>query len=147
MSKLVNGRYPAYIQTALWSSTDDNDNPLDDNHDIDDLAPITKLTLERELNQFFKLLEITQVTDPALSQGELQHGLATGLSCTQSLYDVVTEFTDDEHIAHDFWLTRNHHGAGFWDGDYGSYGDQLTAIAETFSEVDLYVGDDGLIYI
>jgi hypothetical protein len=113
---------------------------------MDDLAPITKLEMNRELGQFFKLLEITEVIDPALSQGELQHGLATGLSCTQSLYDVVTEFTDDEHIAHDFWLTRNHHGAGFWDGDYGKYGDKLTAIAQTFSEVDLYVGDDGLIY-
>jgi hypothetical protein len=139
-------RLQAYVQTALWSSTGDNAEPLDRGRDMDDLAPITRLIMERELNHFFKLLEIIQVTDPALSQGELQHGLATGLSCTQSLYDVVTEFTDDEHIAHDFWLTRNRHGAGFWDGDYGKYGDQLTSIAKTFSEVDLYIGDDNLIY-
>jgi hypothetical protein len=146
MTTLNTGRLESYVQTALWSSTDDDDQPLDNGRDIDDLAPITKLTMERELNQFFKLLELTQVIDPALSQGELQDGLAKGYSCTQSLYDVVTEFTDDEHIAHDFWLTRNHHGAGFWDGDYGAYGDQLTAIAQTFSEVGLYIGDDGLIY-
>ena len=24
----------------------------------------------------------------------------------------------DEYAGHDFWLTRNGHGAGFWDGDW-----------------------------
>ena len=52
-----------------------------------------------------------------------------------------------EQIAHDFWLTRNGHGAGFWDGDYPEdLGDALTKIARIFGECDLYVGDDGLIY-
>jgi len=41
--------------------------------------------------------------------------------------------------AHDFWLTRNHHGAGFWDkGD--RYGEaeslELTEIAQKFKEVN-----------
>ena len=46
----------------------------------------------------------------------------------------------------DFWLTRNRHGAGFWDRGYGPVGDRLTEAAHVFGEVDLYVGDDGLIY-
>jgi hypothetical protein len=52
------------------------------------------------------------------------------------------------HVAHDFWLTRNGHGAGFWDGDYEEkLGDRLTAAAQKFGEADLYIGDDGWIYI
>lgn len=47
---------------------------------------------------------------------------------------------------HDFWLTRNHHGAGFWDGDWPEHGETLTEIAQEFGECYLYVGDDGKIY-
>jgi hypothetical protein len=46
----------------------------------------------------------------------------------------------------DYWLTRNGHGAGFWDRDLGDVGDRLTAAAEADGMVDLYVGDDGRIY-
>jgi hypothetical protein len=46
-----------------------------------------------------------------------------------------------------FWLTRNHHGAGYWDGDYSrKIGQILTDRADEFGECSLYVGDDGLIY-
>lgn len=47
---------------------------------------------------------------------------------------------------HDFWLTRNGHGAGFWDGDWKE-GDKLTEISKTFGGQDPYVGDDGMIYL
>lgn len=48
---------------------------------------------------------------------------------------------------HDFWLTRQGHGAGYWDGDWPEFGDALTASSERFGEVNIYRGDDGLIYI
>ena len=47
----------------------------------------------------------------------------------------------------DFWLTRNGHGAGFWDRDYGDLGDKLTAFAEKFGEQHVYKGDDGKAYL
>src|SRR5208337_4573832 len=47
---------------------------------------------------------------------------------------------------HDFWLTRCGHGAGYWDGDYPTSGDGLTEASKSFGDVDLYVGDDDLIY-
>ena len=47
---------------------------------------------------------------------------------------------------HDFWLTRNGHGAGFWDRDLGEVGDRLTKACKAFPEVDLYAGDDGFIH-
>ena len=46
----------------------------------------------------------------------------------------------------DFWLTRNGHGAGFWDRDLGEVGDRLSKACDAFPEVDLYVGDDGFIH-
>lgn len=46
----------------------------------------------------------------------------------------------------DFWLTRNGHGAGFWDRELGPLGDRLTNAAHAYGEVDLYLGDDGVIY-
>jgi len=52
-----------------------------------------------------------------------------------------------ERAGHDFWLTRNRHGAGFWDGDWPEHGDALTQAAHGYGETDLYVGDDGKLYL
>ena len=47
------------------------------------------------------------------------------------------------HAGHDFALTRNRHGVGFWDGDWPVYGDLLTKLAHSFGEIELYVSDEG----
>ena len=51
-----------------------------------------------------------------------------------------------EQMGHDFWLTRNRHGAGFWDRGLGDLGDKLSEIARHAGQIDVYQGDDGLIY-
>ena len=39
---------------------------------------------------------------------------------------------------HDFWLTRNRHGAGFWDGDWpAEHGRILTDAAHVWGSVDV----------
>lgn len=53
---------------------------------------------------------------------------------------------NEEQAGHDLWLTRQHAGCGFWDGDWPEAGDRLTAGCKAYPEVTLYVGDDGLIY-
>lgn len=60
----------------------------------------------------------------------------------------VTLIDDNQGQAgHDFYLTRNRHGAGFWDGDWPSVeGKLLTKWSHTFGTFALYVGDDGRIY-
>jgi hypothetical protein len=47
----------------------------------------------------------------------------------------------------DFWLSRNGHGAGFFDGDWGDDGDRLQSGSKEFGNVDLYIGDDGKLYL
>lgn len=46
---------------------------------------------------------------------------------------------DAEQAGHDFWLTRNGHGAGFWDRGLGERGDRLTAASKPYGEVYLWV--------
>ena len=53
-----------------------------------------------------------------------------------------------EQAGRDYWLTRNGHGAGFWDRDElmkYELGDKLSAACRG-SNVDVYRGDDGQIY-
>ena len=49
-------------------------------------------------------------------------------------------------FAYDYWLTRNGHGAGFWDRGLGELGDKLSDMAQTQGSVYAYAGDDCLIY-
>jgi hypothetical protein len=48
--------------------------------------------------------------------------------------------SDYKQAGHDFWLTRNGHGAGFWDGDWlEEAGERLTKASKRFGEQNLYV--------
>lgn len=46
---------------------------------------------------------------------------------------------DSSQLGHDFWLTRNRHGAGFWDRGLGELGKQLTDLAHAAGECSLYI--------
>lgn len=52
------------------------------------------------------------------------------------------------HAGHDFWLTRNRHGAGFWGrGLPENLGRRLTEASHAYGEFTLYHGEhDGKIY-
>lgn len=55
---------------------------------------------------------------------------------------------ETEQAGHDFWLTRNQHGAGFWDGDWPeANGKALTDWSHACGECDVYEGDDGKLYL
>lgn len=52
--------------------------------------------------------------------------------------------TVGEQIGHDFMLTRNHHGAGFWDRGLGDLGDYLTRNCEPFGSWGLEADEDSM---
>jgi len=60
----------------------------------------------------------------------------------------VKDWTMQE-LGHDFWLTRTGSGSGFWDRDIGTPDNRkaLTDLSRVFRETDVYVGDDGFIYV
>jgi len=106
------------VETALWSTTDDNDRPLDDTKTAADIDPATLDQMVADCAEF-----------------------------RAANKEILARYTDED-AGHDFWLTRNRHGAGFWDGDYAEAdGEALTTAAHAFGEVWPYVGDDGRIYI
>lgn len=110
----------AYIECALWSTTDNSDetggDPLDQNYGVEDIALSTLNQMVQDCKQF---------------QADHLHDIANKL----------------EQAGYDFWLTRNHHGAGFWDGDWPKdAGKRLTEASHAWGGVDLIVGDDDLIY-
>jgi len=120
----------AYLVCALWASNDESDEsggePLDANYEIEDFAPEA---IERAK------------ADCARFQAEQAAALASA-TCT-----AAHECTDLEYAGHDFWLTRNGHGCGFWDGDWSEpEASALTAAAKSFGEIHPYVSDDGSIY-
>lgn len=70
---------------------------------------------------------------------------------TKQITDKINTREDDNFwrmFGHDFWLTRNGHGAGFWDKPetYGEAGDELSDIASSMGQRYVTV-DDRKIYI
>jgi hypothetical protein len=58
------------------------------------------------------------------------------------------DFDEWGRAGHDFWLTRNGHGAGFWDGDWPEpFATSLTHASKAFGECYFYFGDDGKLYL
>ena len=51
-----------------------------------------------------------------------------------------------EAAGHDFWLSRNGHGAGFFDRGNEAVFDRLQKAASVWGGADLYLGDDGFLY-
>ncbi len=54
---------------------------------------------------------------------------------------------DAAHAGMDFWLTRNGHGAGFWDRGLGKIGEELTKNAKPYGTQSLCRGDDDYLYL
>ncbi len=107
----------AYIECALWSSSDgDTGDMLDAIYTVDDLAPDTVASMRADCEAFI----------------DDQSADLEGMDAAQA--------------GHDFWLTRNGHGAGFWDRGLGEKGRRLTEACRPYGSVDLYAGDDGLIH-
>ena len=104
-----------YLIAALWSSLDENDNPFDDNFNIKDIGYKTKEQSKQDIKKFLEKAK-----------------------------ELLGEATD-EQIGHDFWLTRNSHGSGFWDNEKKylnkKVGEKLTNIAKDFIEVFVYLAD------
>lgn len=117
-----------YLIAALWSSNDESTpqggEPFDQNYDLDDIAVETLRQAKEDCEAF-------------------QRDNAEDLA---SVPGTGREWSINAQNGHDFWLTRNGHGAGFWDRGYGELGRRLTDAAHVWGTVDLYVGDDGRIY-
>jgi hypothetical protein len=111
-----------YLIAALWSTSDDDGEPLDQNYSIEDVEPGILSEIKKDCNLFVK-----------------QNEVILNMVCDKYNYS-------EEQAGHDFWLTRNGHGVGFLDREIGKYGDLLYKAAKSWGGSDVYVGDDGKLY-
>lgn len=110
----------AYVECALWASVNEDGVPFDSGYTSTDISPDSIAAMHADVHTFLGL-------------------------CAAGGIDVTV--LDPQGIGHDLWLTRNGHGAGFWDRGLGELGERLSGIARTMGESDLYTGDDGLIHV
>lgn len=112
-----------YLKSMLWSSTGEDGEPLDDNYDTDDITSKAKTQSLKDILKFRAYCEKTCI-------GEVIH---------------YSNNFSDAQFGHDFWLSRNGHGAGFFDRGHGYK--QLQKAAKTYGEVNPYVSDAGKIEV
>lgn len=118
-SEYVRDFTAAYWSCAFWTGVHREDGELDHDFDVDDLNTSTREEGDGDC------LDFVRANWSDLSSHQLTAGGAGG-------------------AGHDFWLTRNRHGAGFWDGDYpNDVGTRLTDAAHVYGEVDLSVDAEG----
>lgn len=123
----------AYIECALWSSMDNRPNepiePLDKNFTVN------ALTAETRKKMIHDCVEFQLRAGDLIRDSNVSHHAGLPASV-------------ETRAGHDFWLTRNGHGAGFWDGDWlEPAASELTAIADSFGCCDLSIGDDCRLYL
>lgn len=104
-----------YLETALWSSSDEDGTPLDHHYSVSDFSPEAVQAAEKDCLDFLSTNDV----------GDL----------------------DEEEVGHNFWLTRNGHGTGFWDRDLGQLGRDLTKASKVYGSCDVYLGDDGKLHL
>jgi hypothetical protein len=114
-----------YIECALWSETDSDGEYLDSNYDYDSITQESMLLIIAECKEF-------QETNKVL------------LDQAYKLYQTNYEYSPEAMAGHDYWLTRNGHGAGFWDRGLDTIGEQLTEACKWQSR-HLFANDDNML--
>lgn len=114
------------VDACLWSTIP---TPADD--DTEHPEPADQYTITQE--ELHKL------------RGTLAHHMAGWFT---ENYPTILLATNERYswanIGHDFWLTSQGHGAGFWDRGLDELGDTLTDSVSGYEGiVDLYLNDDG----
>jgi len=88
----------AYLECAIWTHLDEDGNSIDHVYDIEDFEPASYDLAEHECADFIELSEfVLQDTD-------------------QTVQDELCPFD----LGRNFWLSRNGHGTGFFDGPYNA---------------------------
>ncbi len=103
-----------YIECMLWSSTDESTpsggHPLDDNYNINNLTIKALIQCRDDCTDF-----------------------------QESNTELLAQAGNAGRNGHDFWLTRNGHGAGFWDRGYpDKVGKGLTDASKVYGSVNPY---------
>lgn len=121
----------SYIESAIWSSScwermsGNNPTPFDMVEDCEGISDAAQAIMESELRDFTSKAELI-------------------IFESKDWESMGIELPSDSQIAHDFWLTRNGHGAGFWCRGTEELGERLTELSQEYEERHLYLNDETL---
>jgi len=146
----INKILKGYVEAALWTEEESlrdqqgGDSVYDDDDDTDDDTELDKLIrLTSQLNSKGIMSFSREDIEPD-SLIDAYMGIKKFIQlCGEDLiHRAINEF-GAEQLGHDFWLTRNGHGAGFFDRGYDS-GDEdiLMKASRDMGSVDLYINDN-----
>jgi hypothetical protein len=115
--------FNAYVEALVWQTSDDDISSRHDSVTESDFGPDAWAEMRQDCQAFYDDNRATWLIG-----------------------------WTDEQAGIDFALTRNHHGAGFWDRYYASgpqhdAGKVLSGAAHVYGSQDVYLGDDGLLYV
>ena len=108
----------AYKVCAVWASVDEDGEVLDGEFDASDFTPEAQSRAREDC------LDFARANVGLIEQAIQDHDYS---------YD---------QAGHDFWLTRNGHGAGFWDRGLGEIGTALTDKSKPYGECNVMQSDD-----
>jgi hypothetical protein len=124
-----NGFIRSYLRTAIWSSTDDDGDPFDSNYDETDFSPVAVYRAFVDCRRFVSVVRDWLVPACLIDIDRFRR---------DHTYERDTDIVVSK-AAHDFWLTRNLHGCGFWDGDWRPDAEAaFIAAVKQFTEVGIY---------
>lgn len=110
----------AAAEALCWSETEyDDDGQEVGNYSDADLAEVAHMEILQDMTSFL--------------HDDMVRDAIKALSLTA------------EEIGHNFYLSANGHGTGFWDRGWGEKGDILHNETKAYPRY-LYRGDDGLVY-
>ena len=134
ISKIVTSQ----LDSLLWSEgeiCDENGEATleswDGLYDADDASPELVATLTEELHQW---------------EDVEFYGTTVHAEMASALEEYKKCFGTNWHTSfgHDVALTRNGHGAGFWDRGLGEAGDVLTTWAESLGTLNIFLGSESI---
>lgn len=126
----------AYIECALWSETADIV--------VNDDGTVSEAPTDGTYDTSFQSLNFDEsdLTSEAIDsiRADCVAFIADNSAWLKQVSAHHTEngWTYAAQSGHDFWLTRNGHGAGFWDRGYGTLGDLLTGACEPYGSSHLF---------
>jgi hypothetical protein len=149
---VVNNILKGYIEAVLWTEEerlndefqeynnivfgDDNDY----NDELEKLIHLTNNLNKKTFSDFTK--EDIEVNSLIKAYTDIKKfiEIAGEETIESAIFD---DDVDAERIGHDIWLTRNKHGAGFFDGHYSYDNEQKLMLAsDKIKEVDVYINDN-----
>lgn len=106
----------AYLRAALFTASGEDGEPLNREFDVTDFDDTSRTEAYAVCASFVE-----------------QHA---------ALLEEGESGVDPDQAGHDLWMTRNGHGAGFWEEEWGKAGERLSTAAARLGEAHVFLSEN-----